>query len=143
MIPYQPPWMDVLWDQLGVAEWLGPGESNPAIEAYQNSVAEDGTPDDIAWCSSCVNWLIEQAGIRGTDSRAARSWLDWGVTLTTPAYGCVCVLWRVSPEDWRGHVGIFLGYIGQDVLLWSGNDNNRVTVRRYPEARVLGYRWPR
>ena len=142
MIPHQPPWMDLLWDQLGVREWTQPGQSNPAIEAYHNSVAEDGTPDDLAWCSSCVNWLMEQTGIAGTDSRAARSWLDWGVALGYPAYGCVCVLWRESPDSWKGHVGIFLGYVDDDVLLWGGNQRNEVSVRRYPRARVLGYRWP-
>ena len=143
MIPHQPPWMDLLWDQLGVAEWTGAGQSNPAIEAYHRSVAEDGTPDDVAWCSSCVNWLLEQSGFQGTDSRSARSWLDWGIGLTYPAYGCVCVLWRESPDSWKGHVGIFLGHILDDLLLWGGNQRNEVSVRRYPVARLLGYRWPR
>ena len=143
MIPHQPPWMDLLWDQVGVAEWTRPGQSNPVIEAYHDSVADDDIPDDVAWCSSCVNWLIEQAGIRGTDSRSARSWLEWGIVMPTPAYGCVCVLWRDSVDSWKGHVGIFLGYIGDDVLLWGGNQRNEVSVRRYPESRVLGYRWPK
>jgi uncharacterized protein (TIGR02594 family) len=134
--------MDGLWETLGIQEWTAPGQSNPQIEAFHDSVADDGTPDDIAWCSSCVNWLMQQVGIEGTGSRAARSWLEWGIATPRPYYGCVCVLWRVSPEDWRGHVGIFLGLIGDDVLLWGGNQRNEVSVRRYPQARVLGYRIP-
>jgi len=142
VIPHQPPWMEELWNELGVAEWTGLGESNPAIEAYHDSVADDDTPDDVAWCSSCVNWLFQGVGIEGTNSRAARSWLRWGVGLSEPAYGCVCVLWRDSPESWKGHVGIFLGYVEHDVVLWGGNQRNEVSVRRYPKTRVMGFRWP-
>ena len=146
MIPYQPIWMDTAWEWLGIAEWLGPGESNPAIDGFHNSVADDDTPDDIAWCSSAANALMQGVGIEGTGSRAARSWLDWGVKLGHPAYGCICVLWRDTPDSWKGHVGIFLGFIagptGADVLLWGGNQGNEVSVKRYPASRVLGYRWP-
>ena len=142
MIPHQPPWMDLLWETLGVREWTAPGTSNPAIEAMHDSIADDGTPDDVAWCSSCVNWLMQSAGIAGTNSRAARSWESWGVGLSFPMYGCVCTLWRESPESWKGHVGIFLGFIGDDVLLWGGNQRNQVGVNRYSRTRVTSYRVP-
>jgi uncharacterized protein (TIGR02594 family) len=141
MIPHQPPWMEVCWRELGTREIAGP-QSNPAIERYHDSVALDGTDDDVAWCSSLVNWTFNQVGMDGTGSRAARSWLEWGVALTEPAYACVTVLWRGSPDSWKGHVGIFLGYIDDDIALWGGNQRNEVSVRRYPTVKVLGYRWP-
>jgi len=34
--------------------------------------------DETAWCSSFVNWVLRQAGIRGTNSAAAASWTSWG-----------------------------------------------------------------
>ena len=143
MIPHQPPWMDRAWQWLGIQEALAPGASNPEIEAFHRSIDGDSLSDDIAWCSSAVNALMESCGIFGTDSRAARSWLLWGEDLgDIPAYGCVCVLWRSSPDSWMGHVGIFLGFVGDDVLLWGGNQRNEVSVRRYSKDRVLGYRWP-
>jgi uncharacterized protein (TIGR02594 family) len=133
--------MDIAWRELGTREVSGP-QSNPEIEKYHDSVAPDGTDDDVAWCSSLVNWLFEHVGIKGADSRAARKWLGWGVELSEPAYGCVCVLWRGAPDSWKGHVGIFLGFIEGDVAMWGGNQRNEVSVRRYPKAKVLGYRWP-
>ena len=141
MIPHQPEWMETVWEELGTREYGG-APSNPAIEAYHDSVAADGTEDDVAWCSSLVNWLMQSVGIKGTNSRAARSWLKWGIAIPRPVYGCVCVLWRSSPDSWMGHVGIFLGYQGDDVVMWGGNQRNEVSVRRYPESRVLGYRLP-
>lgn len=141
MIPHQPIWMDVFWGQLCIREVAGP-MSNPEVEKYHDSVADDGTPDDVAWCSSLINWILEKVGIVGTESRAARSWLQWGVAISEPVYGCICVLWRESPNSWKGHVGIFLGFIEGDVLIGGGNQRNEVSVRRYPKARVLGYRLP-
>jgi uncharacterized protein (TIGR02594 family) len=133
--------MEVVWEQLGTREIAGPG-SNPEVEKYHDSIADDGTPDDVAWCSSLVNWLFWKVGISGTGSRAARSWLKWGTAIRIPMYGCVCILWRESPESWKGHVGIFLGFVGDDVVIWGGNQRNEVSIRRYSRERVLGYRVP-
>jgi uncharacterized protein (TIGR02594 family) len=141
MIPHQPEWMEIAWKEVGTREVAGPG-SNPEVEEYHDAVEDDGTPDDVAWCSSFVNWLFSKAGIVGTGSRAARSWLDWGVRTRLPFYGCVCVIWRESPQSWKGHVGLFLGFIGDDVLMLGGNQMNEVSVRRYSKDRVLGYRIP-
>jgi uncharacterized protein (TIGR02594 family) len=125
---------------LGEEEIPGPVD-NPEIVAFHRSVDDGIVGEGIAWCSSYVNWCIDPF-FAPTNSRAARSWLNWGVGLGVPVYGCICVLWRESPESWKGHVGFYLGAIGNDVLLLSGNDSNEVTARRFPKSRVLGYRMP-
>ena len=142
MIPHQPPWMDIVWDQLGVQEHLGAGKSNPVIDKYHRSVADDGTPDDVAWCSSTANYIMETAGFKGTDSRAGISWEKWGVGLGIPAYGCLITLWYTTPSDWRRHVGFFLGFVGDDVIVAGGNQSNEFRISRYPQARVMSHRWP-
>ena len=133
-------WLNVAWRYLGVGEIPGPADS-PAVEAFHDSVDASDAGDDVAWCSAFVNYCMEQAGLPGTDSRAARSWLDWGISVDPPLYGCVCVLWRGSPSSWKGHVGFWIDEIGDEVVMLGGNQGNQVSVRRYPKSRVLGYRW--
>lgn len=140
MLNIGPPWMSDAWSMVGEAEIPGPVD-NPEIVAFHRSVDDGIVGEGVAWCSSFVNWAVKP-WYKPTYSRAARSWMLWGVGIATPVYGCICVLWRESPESWKGHVGFYLGSIGGDVLLLSGNDHNEVMVRRFPKARVLGYRMP-
>ncbi len=142
MIPHVPPWMMYAWEEVGVEEAAGPAD-NPRIVEYHRAVDDEVSDDEVPWCSSFVNWCMMRAQTERTRSRAARSWLPWGTRLATPAYGCVCVLWREHPESWKGHVGILVGTALDDVFLLGGNQSNEVNVRRYPVSRVLGYRWPK
>jgi uncharacterized protein (TIGR02594 family) len=97
-----------------------------------------------------VNFICKQAGLMRTGSAAARSWLEWGVGLDVPPYGCITVLQRgrgpqPGPEvvDAPGHVGFFLGMANEmDILLLGGNQSNSVNVSLYPKHRVLSHRWP-
>jgi uncharacterized protein (TIGR02594 family) len=127
------------WSKLGVSEYIGPAD-NPQIVEFHAACDDSVSDDEVPWCSSYVNWCIAPY-FEPTRSRAARSWLLWGVELKVPAYGCVCVLWREAVDSWKGHVGFWLGEIGNDVLLLSGNTSNEVTARRFPKDRVLGYRY--
>lgn len=72
----------------------------------------------------------------------ARSWLDWGVALENPIYGCVTVLTRDDPTSWKGHVGFYLRHDEEFVYLLGGNQLDEVRELAYPVASVLGYRWP-
>ena len=134
-------WMDTAWGELGVEEVAGPG-NNPRIQEYHAACGVEESPDSVAWCSSYVNWCMMKCGRPRTKSRAARSWVKWGVGLTDPIPGCVVVLWRVAPDAWQGHVGLFVGDLGDHILMLGGNQSNEVCVRRYPKVRVLQYRWP-
>ena len=135
-----PPWMEHAWRELGVEEIPGPRD-NPRVVRYHESVDDEKEPDRIAWCSSFVNFCISQAGFTGTNSRAARSWLNWGVPITDPMPGAVTVLWRHRVETWQGHVGFFITDLGNEVVLLGGNQSDAVCVKRFPKERVLGYRW--
>ncbi len=135
-----PLWLEVAWGEVGVEEFSGPAD-NPKIVEYHASCDDDVTDDEVPWCSSFVNWCMQEADRPRTNSRAARSWLNWGTHLIEPAYGCVCVLWRESRDSWKGHVGFYLGTIGNDVLMLGANQRNEVSIRRYPLDRVLAYRW--
>jgi uncharacterized protein (TIGR02594 family) len=94
----EPVWMPAAIAECGVKRFRV-GEINPRIVEYNNQTNLVGYDDKISWCSSFINWCLAGAGVRGTRSALARSWLDWGVALESPIYGCVTVLTRDHPAE--------------------------------------------
>lgn len=137
-----PPWMTIAAAEMGV-QTFPPGQSNPRITAYHANTNISGYDDKASWCSSFVNWSLEQVGIAGTRSALARSWLEWGEPLDAPVHGCIAVLYRDDPASWKGHVGFFLRADTKHVHLLGGNQLEQVREHFYPVESVLGYRWPR
>jgi uncharacterized protein (TIGR02594 family) len=136
-----PPWMEHAELERGVSQYP-PGQSNPRITEYHHHTNIAGYDDKASWCSSYINWCMAQAGIQGTGSALARSWLEWGEPVDTPRYGCIAVLYRDDPNSWKGHVGFFLRADHEHVYLLGGNQLEQVREHFYPLASVLGYRWP-
>ena len=133
--------MSVAYHELGVRVFAQ-GDSNPRITEYHSNTNIAGYDDKAAWCSSFLNWVFVQAGIKGTGSALARSWLDWGTPLDEPKLGCVVVLEREDPTGWKGHVGLFLKVENERIHLLGGNQLDEVREHNYPLSSVLGYRWP-
>ena len=138
---HHPTWMSVAFAEVGVTAYP-PGQSNPRVTEYHGHTNLRGYDDKASWCSSFVNWSLAQAGIVGTRSALARSWLEWGDALTEPIPGCIAVLSREDPAGWKGHVGFFLRADDAQVHLLGGNQLAQVREHFYPSATVLGYRWP-
>ena len=136
-----PPWMIVARGELGVAAWPD-GQCNPRITAYHAGTNIAGYDDKVSWCSSFVHWCLGHAGVAGTGSALARSWLGWGEALDTPRPGCIAVLWRDAPDSWKGHVGFYLRHDAHQVWLLGGNQLGSVCENAYPLACVMAYRWP-
>lgn len=144
LVPKSPreefPWMPIASAELGVAETLGPG-SNPRVVEYLASTnlhAALAQDDSTPWCSAFVNWCVEKAGLAGTDSAAAQSWLGWGREIQMPRRGCIAVFTRGKTG---GHVGFYIRRTAFIEVL-GGNQTNRVCVAGYDPARLLGYRVP-
>ncbi len=129
-------WMKVARAEMGVTE--DPVGSNPRIEAYHASTEGGAADDAVAWCASFVNFCVEAAGVRGTRSKAARAWLDWGVDAGDFIPGCIVVLRRGSPP--KGHVGFFAGFESGRIKLLGGNQGNQVAVASFDVDRVLARR---
>jgi len=121
---------------------LNGDSSNPRIEEYHRAISDRSWNDKVPWCSSYLNWCMLRAGIPGTGSALARSWLTWGEPLPFARIGCVVVLWHEQPDSWKGHVGLFLREENGHVYLWGGNQLGAVREHHYPVDRVIGYRWP-
>lgn len=138
-MPTIPNWIKTAFEEIGQKEQPDPGE-NPRIAEYLATVLQPAD-DEIAWCSAFVNWVMYQSGYLVTRSAAARSWLKWGTSLPSAKFGCIVVFQR-GMEVWQGHVAFYLdGYDGFIYAL-GGNQGDRVSIARYSENKVLGYRWP-
>ena len=98
----------------------------------------------ISWCSAFVDHCRATVGPhpRPLITLAARSWLNFGEP--RPLFGArrgdVVVLWRVRPDSWKGHVGLYIRHNGIHVWLLGGNQRGKVCIRRYKRERVLGVR---
>ena len=148
------PWMEFANAEYGVKEQSGRRSNNPRIVEYFSTMGKKKwrfTEDESEWCSAFVNWCMEQASVPGSDKPTARSWLRWGNPLPddAPMYGAVTVLWRGSRSGWQDHVAFFVGMDGNRMLLLGGNQqgegggaSNQVSIRPYPQRRLLGFRWP-
>ena len=135
----------IAMQELGTQEFDGTA-SNPRILQYAEEAGfPDYTDDDIAWCSLFMNWVATKGRMKCTKKLNARSWLNTDTGLIVdeqPEPGDVVIYWRESPESWKGHVGIFLGYSRDQTRIYTlgGNQNNRVSISAYKANRLLGFR---
>ena len=126
----------------GTKEIKGP-EDNPKIIAYARDIKQGWVADDeTAWCASFIGAMLERAGLASTRELNARSYLEWGdaVPRKDVQAGDIVVFWRVSPTDWRGHVGFFVGWNEGGIKVLGGNQADAVRYSVYPERQLLGFR---
>ena len=74
--------MSIAEGELGIHENSLPGENNRRILEYNQATTFAAPADEVPWSSSFVNWVMKNAGRRGTGSALASSWLTWGGDLT-------------------------------------------------------------
>lgn len=132
---------EIAISQYGVKEIAG-RKDHPQIVSYFNAAGFDGKKlhDETAWCSAFANWVILTAGKPISGKLTARSWLKVGESTSQPKLGDVVVLWRESPESWKGHVGFYVRETRRYVYILGGNQNNQVNIKAYPKTRVLDFR---
>ena len=120
-----------------------PGASAVLLEALRwrgRSAAQLGLPAKL-WCADFMNYVIKKSGAKGTQSRAARSFLEYGKRLDSPRVGAIVIFARKGPNT--GHVGIVRGTDGQgNPIVISGNSGPTVRQQTYPKERVLAYVMP-
>lgn len=69
----------------------------------------------------------------------ALAYLDAGIRLSKPAYGCIVVFKR----DGGGHVGFVAGKDKSgNLMVLGGNQNDMVCISPFKFDRVVGYIWP-
>jgi uncharacterized protein (TIGR02594 family) len=136
-----PQWLQVALLEIGQQELDG-SRHNPRIVLYHSATSLKATDDETPWCASFVGWCLLQAGIKGTGSAAARSYLAFGKAVgDRPALGDIAVFQR-GANPAQGHVGFVLDCYGGIITLLNGNVQNRVCVSTFGVSRLLGYRRP-
>lgn len=120
-----------------------PGSAMILLEALRwrgRSARQIGLPTKL-WCADFMNFVLRRAGGKGTKSRAARSFLDYGKRLDGPRVGAIAILYRKGPNN--GHVGVVRGTDGRgNPIIVSGNHGHTVRQAVYPKGRVLAYVMP-
>ncbi|HZP76077.1 MAG TPA: TIGR02594 family protein [Pseudolabrys sp.] len=120
-----------------------PGAAAVLLEALRwrgRTAKQIGLPSQL-WCADFMNFVLKRAGSKGTQSRAARSFLKYGRILDGPRVGAIAVLYRHGANN--GHVGVVRGTDGNgNPIIVSGNHGNMVMQSVYPKARVLAYVMP-
>lgn len=134
-----PLWLTLAQLHIGTKEIPGVQHHSKIIQWWRDIKRGGIKTDEVPWCAAFVGAMLEQAGIRSTRFESAKSYLDWGVKLTGPVYGCVVVFAR----DGGGHVG-FVTAVTPDgrLAVLGGNQANMVSVAGFATDRVVGYRWP-
>jgi uncharacterized protein (TIGR02594 family) len=136
------PWMAQAWIELGQREIAGAGDNARILALYRDTGHREIAHDDVAWCAAFIGACLERAGIESTRSLLARSYLQWGESLSAPLPGAICVFSR-GDDPTAGHAGFWLGETGTGIVVLGGNQGDAVSVTVVPKSRLLSCRWPK
>lgn len=142
-----PDWFIIAWNErLKQVQEIPGNDNHQDIIKYGTSVNAMIHADEIPWCSSFVNWCMEESGQQTTRSALARSWLNWGqsVKALPHQFGAVVVLKRGTSKIY-GHVGFVVCHEKelQRIHVLGGNQHNEINISAYQESDLLDYRWPK
>lgn len=135
----EPTWIAEARKHIGTREI--PGEKHePKILQWWSLVKRSGIKsDEVPWCAAFVGGCLEAVGVVSSRFESAKSYMQWGMPLGNPTYGCIVVFSR----DGGGHVGFVVGRDAKDrLMVLGGNQGNMVSIAPFERSRVTGYRWP-
>ena len=135
----KPKWIVIAEKEVGVKERTG-GENKRILE-YHDATSLNASEDEIAWCSSFVNWVMRECGMERTNSAQARSWLQFKNDKKFKKHAIV--IFKRGNSKWQGHVGFALEDKGDAIRVLGGNQGNSVSISSYKKSDVLGYVWPK
>jgi len=142
-----PSWLEIAKKEVGQHEVAGKS-ANPRIIEYHAATDLKAKSDEVAWCSSFVNWCMTKAGIKGTRSAAAASWAGWGVA-SNGKHGSVAVIYNAGSANSSlsrsgNHVAFLLDETSTHLVLLGGNQSDSVKISNFAKKswRVKAYRWP-
>ena len=133
-----PKFLQKAFIEMNVKEIKGKNH-NPRILHYHNHTKLKASTDEIPWCSSFANYVVEKSGVRGTQSAMARSWEHWGYKIDKPIPGCIVVFSR-GDNPLYGHVGFYLYSANKNIYVIGGNQGDAVSITAYPKSRLVCYR---
>ncbi|AQZ54570.1 UNVERIFIED_ORG: hypothetical protein QIH99_gp50 [Proteus phage VB_PmiS-Isfahan] len=133
-------WLEEAKKEIGVSEHTVDG-SKAVDQMWRDSKMSGlvGTAKTVPWCAGFVNAMLERSGIRSTRSDSSKSYINYGVKLSEPKYGCIVVFSRSG----GGHVGFCVGRTKDgNLLILGGNQSDAVNIKSFSTDRVIAYRYP-
>jgi uncharacterized protein (TIGR02594 family) len=136
----KPAWIVHAEAHIGLKEVPGKG-NNPTIVKWLIKMKAWWRDDLTPWCGTFVDNCIRESGLPVAKAGyRAKAWLDWGMPLKAPVYGCVVIFDRAG----GGHVGFVVGRdFNGFLMVLGGNQSDAVNIAPFKMERVAGYRWPR
>jgi uncharacterized protein (TIGR02594 family) len=109
---------------------------------FKKSMGSNVDPAHTPWCAAFANSVLAQAGVSGTGSLAARSFLNFGTP--QPTRGDIVVFSDLTRNNnpQHGHVCFYAGEKDGKTLCLGGNQSGGVNIKAFPTDKVLGYRRP-
>lgn len=150
------PWFEAARRELGVREIVG-AKHNLRVLQYHAETRLKALTDEVAWCSSFLNWVFAQVDMTPTRSAAASSWSTWGQTcplfdgaFLRPDGLCIApdavLVFGKHDLDAKGtgHVALCDHIDPDGVHVWvlGGNQQNGVNVAKRRIADIVASRWP-
>ncbi|NAZ37130.1 TIGR02594 family protein [Rubellimicrobium sp. CFH 75288] len=137
-----PPWIAAGMEPLGWHEV----RDNARLAAWLKRDGRTlGNPARLPWCGDYVDTALRLAlpdeprpGPLAGNPYWALNWLHFGRRITHPCLGAVAVKKRTG----GGHVGFVVGQDAADLYILGGNQNNQVSIARYPRDAWEDFRWP-
>jgi len=128
------------------------------IKQYLRSGGVGMDPAVTAWCAAFVNASLDRAGLPGTGSQVARSFMNYGtaVSAANVRKGDILVEHKGQMSGPGGHVGFATGRVSPEgkIEMFSGNvlggkwaaktwySPSQLAIRRPPEVTVSGQAGP-
>lgn len=118
-------WIDEAKSHIGLKEIKGL-QTNLTIKSWLLKLKAWWTDDEMAWCGTFVAHCIKFSGFSLPKHwYRALDWLNWGVEIGAPCYGCIVVFKRSG----GGHVGFCVGKDRQGrLLILGGNQGDAVSI---------------
>lgn len=137
----KPKWIEIAEKEIGVKETRG-GETARILE-YHKATSLKASEDEVAWCSSFMNWVMQEARCKRTHSASARSWLQKDLGKHSDKFKeYAVVVMKRGNSSWQGHVAFAIKEDKTRVYCLGGNQGDRVGYAWYAKSKVLSYLWP-
>ena len=132
--------LEIAVDYVGL-DASDPKQAKTLSAFFKKAGGVDIDPATTAWCAAFANSVLGAAGVTGTGSLMAQSFLKFGTTVSKPTTGDIVVFERGANGSGLGHVGFIVGVNDNGSLqVLGGNQDGSTNIQTFKTDRVLGYR---
>lgn len=113
--------------------------SSAVVAEARRYIGTNPTNQRSLWCGAFMDMVLRRTGHKGGGNLAS-SYASYGQRVSGPQVGALAVM---SRGRGGGHVGVVSGIDGAgNVIVVSGNHNNKVAESVYPRSRIYAYVMP-